>query len=97
MEGRRVDSLPSYREPPRSCPSAVSLRDPPGSQPPVESSEGVGKHYRHDEDARAEDEHVPVLAQTEAADTTNEQVADGKVEEAPEDIDHRGGQAHPGW
>ena len=36
------------------------------------------------------------LAQIEVAHTTNQQVADGKVEEAPQDIDHRGGQAYPG-
>lgn len=68
-----------------------------GTQPAVETPEGVGQHERHDQDARAEDEHVPVLAQIEAADTAHKQVADGKVEEAPQGIDHRGGQAYPGW
>ncbi len=54
-----------------------------GSQSAVETGEGVGQHERHDQDARAEDEHVLILAQIEAADATDEQVADGKVEEAP--------------
>jgi hypothetical protein len=67
-----------------------------GSQPPVEPSESVREHERHDQDARPEDEHVPGVAQTEVADTTDEQVADGKVEEAPEDIDRRGRQTFPG-
>ena len=49
----------------------------------MEPSETVGKHERHDQDARPEDEHVPGRAQIEAADTTDEQVSDRKVEEAP--------------
>ena len=40
---------------------------------------------------------MPGLAQIEAADTANEQVADGKVKEAPCDIDRGGGQANPRW
>src|SRR5208337_1724298 len=59
----------------------------PGSQPSVEPPECVGKHERHDQDARPQDEHVLILAQIEAADTTHEQIADGEVEEAPQDID----------
>ena len=54
-----------------------------GSQAPVEPCEGVGIHERHDEDARPEDERVLGLAQIKAAHTTEKQVADGKVEEAP--------------
>ena len=49
----------------------------------MEPSERAGKHERHDEDARPEDEHVLGLAQIKAAHTTDQQVADGKVEEAP--------------
>jgi ABC-type nickel/cobalt efflux system permease component RcnA len=63
------------------------------SQPPVETSEDMGEHERHDQDACAEDEHVGGLAQIEAADAADEQVADGEIEEAPRDIDRRGGQA----
>ncbi len=37
------------------------------------------------------------LAQIETADTTDQQVADGKVEQAPQNIDRRGGQAYTGW
>ena len=37
------------------------------------------------------------LAQIKAAHTTDEQVADGEVEDAPQDIDLGGGQAYPGW
>jgi hypothetical protein len=58
------------------------------SQPPVERSEIVSKIQRHDQDAGSEDEHVQNLAQVEAADTADEQVSHGKVEEAPRDI-HR--------
>jgi hypothetical protein len=68
-----------------------------GSQPSVEPSEIVGKIQRHDQDARPEHQHVRGLAQIEAADTTNQEVSDGKVEEAPYHIDYRGGQAHPRW
>ena len=49
----------------------------------METSERVGKHDRHDEDARPEDEHMLGLAQIKAAHTADEQVADGKVEQAP--------------
>ena len=61
----------------------------------MQPCERVGKHERHNEDARPEDERVLGLAQIKVAHTTNQQVADGKVEEAPQDIDHRGGQAYP--
>ena len=49
----------------------------------MEPCERVGKHERHDEYARPEDERVLGLAQIKAAHTTDKQVADGKVEEAP--------------
>ncbi len=49
----------------------------------MEARESVGQHERHDEDACAEDEHVLGPAQIETADTADEQVANGKVEEAP--------------
>ena len=49
----------------------------------MESSECVGKQQRHDQNARPEDEHVLGFAQIKATDTTDEQVADGEVEEAP--------------
>jgi hypothetical protein len=49
----------------------------------VEPSECAGKHQRHNQYACSEDEHVAGAAQTEAADTTDEQVGDGKVEESP--------------
>jgi hypothetical protein len=63
------------------------------SKSPVNPSECAGEHQRHDQDARSEDEHVLRLAQVEVADATDELMANGKVEEAPQDIDHRGGQA----
>ena len=72
------------------CSTPAGIEDPAprdpqdqDSQPPVEPSECTGKHERHDQDARPEDKHVPSLAQIEAADTADKQVADGKVEEAP--------------
>jgi len=49
----------------------------------MEPSECTGKHQGHDQNARPEDEHVLGVAQIEAANMTDEQVADGKVEEAP--------------
>jgi hypothetical protein len=42
----------------------------------------VGKHERHGEDARPEDERVLRLAQIKAAQTTDKDIAQGKVEEA---------------
>jgi hypothetical protein len=60
-----------------------AIEEKAGSQAPVEPCERVGKHERHDEDARPEDERVLGLAQIKAAHTTDKQVADGKVEEAP--------------
>jgi len=61
----------------------IDLIGKASSLPPVEPSECVGEHERHDQDARPEDEHVLGLAQIEAADTADEHVADCKVEEAP--------------
>ena len=66
-----------------------------GSQASVEPCECVGIQERHNDDARSEDDGVLGLAQIEAAHTTDKQVADGEVEEAPQDIDHRRGQAYP--
>ena len=63
--------------------SVWSVVEKAGSQAPVEPCERVGIHERHDEDARPEDERVLGLAQIKAAHTTDKQVADGKVEEAP--------------
>jgi len=69
----------------------------------VEPCERVGKHERHDEDARPEDERVLGLAQIKAAHTTDKQVADGKVEEAhrtltvEEDKPTPGGDAKGLW
>jgi len=37
------------------------------------------------------------LPQIEVADTTDQQVAGGKVEKTPQDIHRRGGQAHSRW
>ncbi len=62
----------------------------------VKPPEIVGTIQRHDQDARPEGDDVRGLAQIEAADTTDEQIADGKIKEAPYDIDRRGRQAHPG-
>ena len=53
------------------------------SQAPVEPSEMVREIQRHKQDARPEDEHVQGFAQIEVADSTDEQVANGKIEEAP--------------
>ena len=47
----------------------------------------MSKHQRHEQDASAECEHVRSFAQLEAADAADEQIRDGKVEQAPEDID----------
>ena len=63
--------------------SVGSVVEKAGSKAPVEPCERVGKHERHDEDSRPEDERVLGLAQIKAAHSTEKQVADGKVEEAP--------------
>ena len=62
----------------------------------MEPPESVGEHHRLEQDAGSEDEHMRCLAQIEFADPADQQVPDGKVEEAPQDIDPRGGQAFPG-
>src|SRR5271165_5918899 len=61
----------------RSLRGLSVIGDSTRSQAPVEPSERVGKHQRHDEDARPEDERVLGLAQIKAAHTTDKQVADG--------------------
>jgi len=71
-------------------------RERSGSHPSVEPPEPVGEIQRHDQYARAQDEHVLGLAEIEAADTADKQVGDGKIEKAPQDIDRRGRQAHSG-
>ena len=50
------------------------------SQPPVQPSQCVGSHERHEQDARLENGDVFVLAKIEAADATEQQIADCKVE-----------------
>jgi hypothetical protein len=62
----------------------------------VESTECTSQPERHDQDARPEDEHVLGPAQVEAPDAVDQRVADGQVEETPEDADRRGGQPLPG-
>jgi hypothetical protein len=47
----------------------------------------MSKHQRHNQDPGAECEHVRGFAELEAADATDEQICDGKVEQAPEDVD----------
>jgi hypothetical protein len=56
----------------------------------------MGQHERHDKHARPENKNVPGLAQIEAADATDKQIADDEIKETPRDIDYRGGQAFPG-
>ena len=46
----------------------------------------MSEQERKDQDARPEDKDVPGLAQFEAPDPAHQQIADGKVEEAPENI-----------
>ena len=43
----------------------------------------MGKHDRHDQDARPEHDHVLGLTQIEVPDAADEHVAAGQVEEAP--------------
>jgi predicted RNA-binding protein with PUA domain len=56
-------------------------------QSAVEASEDIGRHEGDEQEARAEDEDVLVLAKIEGADATDEQIGDGQVECAPEYID----------
>ena len=58
-----------------------------GLQSAVEAPERMGKHQRREQNANSECEHVCGFAQIEAADATDEQLGDGKVEHAPENID----------
>jgi len=55
----------------------------------VKPAECTSKQDRKDQDARPEDKDVPGLAQFEVPDPAHKQIADGKVEEAPKDIDGR--------
>src|SRR5208282_1170836 len=66
-------------------------------QAAVETAEGLGQHEGHGEDSGGEDEDGAGLAQVEIADAADEEIADGEVEKAPEDVDRRGGQAFAGW
>ena len=53
------------------------------SRSAVEPTECMGKHDRHDQDARPEHDHVLGLTQIEVPDAADEHVAAGQVEEAP--------------
>ena len=61
----------------------VELIKNAASQSPVKPPERMGKHERHNQDARSENEHVLGLTQIEVADTTDEQVGNPKIEQAP--------------
>ena len=49
----------------------------------VKPSECVGSHEGNDQDSRPQDEDVLRFAQIETADPTDQQVADGKIKQAP--------------
>jgi hypothetical protein len=68
-----------------------------GSQPAVEAPECARKHERHNEYSCTERENVQGLTQIEAAHATDQQVAEGEIEEAPQYIYRRRGQAYPWW
>jgi hypothetical protein len=55
----------------------------PCSQTSVQPSECVGSQKRHKQEARPENEGVLVFAKAEAADTTDEQIAECEIEQAP--------------
>ena len=69
----------------------------------MEPSERVGQHERHEQNARPQYEDMLGLTQIEAADTTDQQVADGKVEQPhrtftiAEDKPSPGGDAKGLW
>lgn len=52
----------------------------------------MGEHERHNQHGRPKDEDVPVLAQFETPDPAHKEIAGGKVEKAPKDVDRRRGQ-----
>src|ERR1039458_1004013 len=54
-----------------------------GTQPPVKPAKCVREHERHDQDPRPPDSYVQGPAQIEAADTTDQHVASGDIEQAP--------------
>jgi hypothetical protein len=55
----------------------------------MEPTASMRQHDRRDQDVRTEDEHVLGLADIEVHDAADEQVAEGQVEETPEDVDRR--------
>ena len=56
----------------------------------------MSEQDRKDQNARSEDKDVPGLAQFEVPDPAHKQIADSKVEQAPQDIDRRGRQSYAG-
>src|ERR1039458_7187274 len=67
-----------------ACAAAGSdLIENAGSQPPVKPAKCVREHERHDQDPRPQDGYVQGPAQIEAADTTDQHVASGDIEQAP--------------
>ena len=56
----------------------------------------MSEQDRKDQNARPEDKDVPGLVQVEVPDPAHQQIADSKVEEAPQDIDRRGRQPDTG-
>jgi hypothetical protein len=78
---------------PRTVPLHSIFTDPLAlkkrSQSSVEPTKSTGEHDRHDQDARAKDEHVLGLAEIEIPYTANQQVGNGEVEEPPEHVHGR--------
>jgi hypothetical protein len=67
----------------RSAAAGSDLIENAGSQPPVKPAKCVREHERHDQDPRPQDGYVQGPAQIEAADTTDQHVASGEIEQAP--------------
>jgi hypothetical protein len=53
----------------------------------MEPAECTSEQDRKDKDARPEDKNMSSLAQFEVPDPAHKQIADSKIEEAPQDID----------
>ena len=55
----------------------------------------MSEHQRKEQEARTCDNDLPGVAKLELPDPAQEQIGNGKIEEAPKDVDRRGGQAFP--
>jgi len=63
----------------------------------VEAAEVAGGEEGEDEDACADDGDLAEGVEVEVGDADEEEVGEGEVERAPEDVDGGGGETLAGW